>query len=265
MLVHVKRFCYDNDVRLLFAVEGGSRARGVADKNSDCDVRFVYGHPPVRYVGLGVPKEAAHWFEGEIDLVGWDVRKFMQLVRKGNVTALNWTSSHLVYWGRREQLELRDFALAHFDKNAYCAHQLGVVSKYWHKYIRTGKSTPKRHWIAGVAILSAIVARRLGTPAPLWYPDLLDTAIRLDVPVPTTTLLALRQGRYPYSLSYLESYEGWLKEALEEESGLRGRAIRQPVEPYNRMLLDMLMRLYPMDTAWRLVPSTQRASVTPGT
>ncbi len=42
----------DEDVRIVFAVESGSRAWGFASPDSDFDVRFIYVHPTDLYLAV---------------------------------------------------------------------------------------------------------------------------------------------------------------------------------------------------------------------
>ena len=68
----------EHDVRVLFAVESGSRAWGFPSPNSDYDVRFIYAHPREWYLSLDL-EERSDVIECEIvddmDLSGWDIRK----------------------------------------------------------------------------------------------------------------------------------------------------------------------------------------------
>jgi predicted nucleotidyltransferase len=47
----------ENDVRILFACESGSRAWGFPSTDSDYDVRFVYARPYDSYLSLKTPKD----------------------------------------------------------------------------------------------------------------------------------------------------------------------------------------------------------------
>ena len=71
-----------HDVRVLFAVESGSRAWGFPSPNSDYDVRFIYAHPREWYLSLDL-EQRRDVIECEIvddiDLSGWDIRKALKL------------------------------------------------------------------------------------------------------------------------------------------------------------------------------------------
>lgn len=63
-------------VRLLMAVESGSRAWGFPSPDSDYDVRFIYVRPRDWYLSLVPGRDVIeHAIVDEIDLNGWDVRK----------------------------------------------------------------------------------------------------------------------------------------------------------------------------------------------
>lgn len=77
----------ERDVRILFAVESGSRAWGFASPDSDYDVRFVYAHKPSWYLSIDLEKRRdviEYPITDEIDLTGWDVRKALWLYAKSN-------------------------------------------------------------------------------------------------------------------------------------------------------------------------------------
>lgn len=52
IISELKRIEYEEQVKILFAVESGSRAWGFPSKDSDYDVRFVYIHPTEWYLSV---------------------------------------------------------------------------------------------------------------------------------------------------------------------------------------------------------------------
>ena len=88
----------DEGVRLILAVESGSRAWGFPSPDSDYDVRFIYVRQLESYLTL---KERRDVIErpivDEIDLSGWDLKKALNLLLKSNAVVSEWLESPVVY------------------------------------------------------------------------------------------------------------------------------------------------------------------------
>jgi len=85
-------------VRIVFAIESGSRAWGFPSPDSDYDCRFVYVRPRSDYLGLFPPRDVIEFpIVGEIDVGGWDLRKALLLALKGNAVLVEWVTSPIVY------------------------------------------------------------------------------------------------------------------------------------------------------------------------
>jgi predicted nucleotidyltransferase len=93
-----------HQVKILMAVESGSRAWGFPSKDSDYDVRFIYAHREDEYLTV---KEVRNVIETPIlhdnilgtplDLNGWDIRKTLQLSLKSNPVLVEWLTSPIKY------------------------------------------------------------------------------------------------------------------------------------------------------------------------
>lgn len=113
----------EHDIRILFAVESGSRAWGHPSPDSDYDVRFVYHRRLDSYLTVGRRRDVLELgVRGDLDLAGWDIDKALRLLIGGNPALLEWLVSPFVYvTGRhREPIE----ALADL-----CPHRR---AGYWH-------------------------------------------------------------------------------------------------------------------------------------
>ena len=85
-------------MRILFAIESGSRAWGFPSPDSDYDCRFVYVRPIDDHLKLTADRDVIEFpIEGEIDTGGWDLRKALLLALKGNAVIAEWADSPLCY------------------------------------------------------------------------------------------------------------------------------------------------------------------------
>ncbi len=92
-------------VSILYACESGSRAWGFPSADSDYDIRFIYLHPRDWYLSIHAHRDVIDpAIEGLIDMGGWDLRKSLRLLQKGNASLVEWLNSPIVY--------LRDPAIA---------------------------------------------------------------------------------------------------------------------------------------------------------
>ena len=82
----LKKLERKNKIKILFAVESGSREWGFASKDSDYDVRAVHFSPTERYLGLEKVPEQFELIKKNIDIVSWDIKKFASLFLKSNPT-----------------------------------------------------------------------------------------------------------------------------------------------------------------------------------
>ena len=88
----------DFGVRILFAIESGSRAWGFPSPDSDYDVRFVYVHPMDRYLRLTPGRDVIELpIKDDLDIGGWDLRKALNLLLKPSPVMLEWLSSPIWY------------------------------------------------------------------------------------------------------------------------------------------------------------------------
>jgi len=105
----------ENNVRILFACDAGSRAMMLHDQSekdsSDYDVRFVYVHPMNWYlrvvdeVELEIRKKVMIRLssddhqETEMDFVGFELRKTLTYTKKSNPTLMEWfVQSSVIYY-----------------------------------------------------------------------------------------------------------------------------------------------------------------------
>ncbi|PWV64889.1 nucleotidyltransferase domain-containing protein [Plasticicumulans acidivorans] len=85
-------------VRILFACESGSRGWGFASTDSDYDVRFVYVQPPAWYLRIEPGRDVIEEpISALLDINGWELRKALRLLARGNTTLGEWLDSPVHY------------------------------------------------------------------------------------------------------------------------------------------------------------------------
>ena len=88
-----------HDCRILAAVDGGSRAWGVASPDSGYDVRAVYVRAADWYLRLdeNPPEDWSATFPDALGVVAWDMRKAFRGILQGDPAFLEWLGSPVVY------------------------------------------------------------------------------------------------------------------------------------------------------------------------
>lgn len=76
ILKELEKIEKENQVKILMAVESGSRAWGIASQDSDYDVRFLYVRPEEAYLRLCPERDVIEWkLDDTLDISGWDLKK----------------------------------------------------------------------------------------------------------------------------------------------------------------------------------------------
>jgi predicted nucleotidyltransferase len=92
----------EQDVKILFACESGSRAWGFESSDSDYDVRFFYVRRLAWHLSLELSRdERRDVIERPIvdayDVNGWELTKALVALRKGSASVSEWLRSPIVY------------------------------------------------------------------------------------------------------------------------------------------------------------------------
>jgi predicted nucleotidyltransferase len=122
----------EKGVKVLFAVESGSRAWGFASPDSDYDIRFIYKHKADYYLSLWEKPDVIEFMtEDDLDGSGWDLRKAVKLLAKSNAPLLEWLYSPVVYYANEEFANtMRELANDCFSPIATLHHYLGTTKNF---------------------------------------------------------------------------------------------------------------------------------------
>lgn len=132
ILDKLKQIEKEKGVKVLFAVESGSRAWGFASPDSDYDIRFIYKHEADYYLSLWEKPDVIEFMtEDDLDGSGWDLRKAVKLLAKSNAPLLEWLYSPVVYYENEEFANaMRELAKDCFSPIATLHHYLGTTKNF---------------------------------------------------------------------------------------------------------------------------------------
>ena len=168
------------DVKVLLAVESGSRAWGFASKDSDYDVRFVYVHKKDWYLTLIEGRDVIEEMDpdGVMDFAGWDIKKALLLMGKGNCAFAEWLNSPIIYYKDEEFFKsvncLKD---DYFRKVSAVNHYYHMATNHDKRYLEKRGCELKRFMYHLRGLLAAKYAALYGTYPPVLFGDLVDKMV----------------------------------------------------------------------------------------
>ena len=178
-------------VRVLLAVESGSRAWGFASPDSDFDVRFVYQEPIDRmlrlFPGRDVIEEMTPYHPDgtgvPIDLVGWSLPKTLRLGAASNPQLCEWARGTVTYLADPDFMRDLRFLTAQASPRVLAHHYRGLAKKTVLDYL-SGPDEPvgKKYLYAVRSVLAA--SWMLDHPAPGSAPPVRFDQLRAETRVP---------------------------------------------------------------------------------
>ena len=168
-----------NNVRILHAVESGSRAWGFASPDSDYDVRFIYVALSARhYLQLEDKKDFINWELNEVlDINGWDLDKTLKLFHKSNATLFEWANSPVIYRTTDEWQKIYAKAKQYFSKKAAMYHYYGTAKSNYHKYLTSDYVNYKKYFYVIRPLLACQWVEEKSCPPPVLFEELKEFMI----------------------------------------------------------------------------------------
>ena len=171
-------------VKVLFAVESGSRAWGFPSTDSDYDVRFVYIHQPDWYLaidpqGIGVKRDVIEMpINDMLDISGWEITKALRLFRKSNPPFLEWMYSEIQYYEAYSFKEkLKGVEDEIFFPNASLYHYLNMAKSNYRTHLSKEQVKIKKYFYALRPVLAAAWIKERQTIPPIDFYDLMEALV----------------------------------------------------------------------------------------
>ena len=145
------------NIKIIFAIENGSRVWKMESQDSDYDVRFVFKRQPKEYLKINPSLDVINIAfdksgnkcdvcESLIDMSGFDIVKFARLLSKSNPTAIEWLMSDVVYYKKQNTI-FRKFAKNNFSPSALYYHYKSMSKNNYEKYIKSNKCVTLKKYL----------------------------------------------------------------------------------------------------------------------
>ncbi|MGK9234036.1 nucleotidyltransferase domain-containing protein [Inquilinus limosus] len=219
-------------VRILMAIESGSRAWRFASRDSDYDVRFIYRRPIDDYLSVETRRDVIELpVDGTLDVNGWDLRKALGLIAKSNAVVIEWLTSPVVY--RRDDdatALLLGLAKAHTHLPALAYHYDRSARRAWCPGDDGNPIKLKSYFYALRPALALNWMRRKGTPPPMDLPSLMSGSPLPDNLRDAVSMLLRRKAEATESetVARVPALEAYLTTALAETAPRPGIWDRAP-------------------------------------
>lgn len=181
------------NVRIIYCVEAGSRAWGIASPDSDFDVRFIYVRPKEYYLRLDETRDVIEWqLDDVLDINGWDLKKALVLLHKSNPTIFEWMNSPIIYKTTPEWEMLFGMMCNYFQPKAILYHYLSIAKSNYRQYLQGETVRLKKYFYALRPILACKWVLDRNSPPPIEFSTLAEAYLNEQVASVVYNLLHLK-------------------------------------------------------------------------
>lgn len=170
------------NVRIIHAVESGSRAWGFASPDSDYDVRFIYVRDISYYLKLEKARDVIEWqLDETLDINGWDLQKALRLLHTSNPTLFEWNSSPIVYKTTDDWNKIRAQINAYFSTKSGLYHYLSTANHNYREFLKGETVKLKKYFYVIRPLLACKWILDKKCPPPMLFTELAESELEPDM------------------------------------------------------------------------------------
>lgn len=236
-----------HNIRILLAVESGSRAWGFESPDSDYDIRFIYIRPMSEYLKLKPNRDVIEKpMNNLLDINGWDLNKTLQLIYKSNPTLFEWFSSPILYKDSDVANDIRMILNQYFNKKHCLYHYLSMASGNYRHYLKSERVRAKKYFYTLRPILACRWILNKGTPPPIRFQELARAELPNNLSEEVEMLLNLKMtSQETKEIDRIDKIHYFLETSIEEISRIAAGLPNSPSsgwEELDRIFLKELER-----------------------
>ena len=180
-------------VKIIHAVESGSRAWGFASPDSDYDVRFIYIRPRNEYLRLEKRRDVIEYMLDDVyDINGWDLQKALRLLHKSNPTLFEWCNSPIVYQTTPFYNELKEQINTYFSRRSGLRHYLQTAKGNYREYLQGEQVKLKKYFYVLRPLLACRWILEYNCPPPMLFSELVEAELPEKLAEPVKELLRIK-------------------------------------------------------------------------
>jgi predicted nucleotidyltransferase len=170
----------EENFKILYACESGSRAWRFPSSDSDYDVRYIYIRRPEFYLSIDEGRDVVECdIIDDIDLRGWDLKKALKLFRKSNPPLLEWLQSPIVYMKQYTVSDqLRALLPIYYSPISCMHHYTNMAEGNLRDYIRNDKVWLKKYFYVLRPVLACNWIENDFGPVPTEFDKLVEAIIK---------------------------------------------------------------------------------------
>ena len=241
----LKKIEKTENIKIIHAIESGSRAWGFPSPDSDYDVRFIYIRPKEFYLKLEKTRDVIEWqLDETLDINGWDIKKALTLIHSSNASLYEWINSPIVYSSTVETELLRPVMEEYFSIKSVASHYQAMAKK---NYIEnfTGETVRlKKYFYVLRPILACRWILDKGTPPPMRFEELMDSQLPDYLKETVKSLLDLKMNSPEVKeIPRIDMLNEYLDESIDEVKALveqYPREVAKDWDEINRLFLRAL-------------------------
>lgn len=181
------------NVKILHAVESGSRAWGFASPDSDYDVRFIYVREKEFYLRLDKTRDVIEWqLDDVLDINGWDIVKALRLAHNSNPTIFEWSLSPIVYRTSDEWKTVVETINRYFRSKSGLYHYLSTAKNHYSEFLKGDTLKLKKYFYTLRPLLAAKWIIDKNTPPPMSFTMLMQEYLDGEIKTAVEKLISIK-------------------------------------------------------------------------
>lgn len=194
ILRELKKIEEQENVKIIMAIESGSRAWGFASPDSDYDVRFIYVRKEEHYLKLEKTRDVIEWkLDDVLDINGWDIKKALQLLHNSNPTVFEWCASPIIYWETEEFAWLKNILPQYFSVKKSLYHYWHTSETHYKTHLLNDEVNIKKYFYALRPLLAAKCILDKRSVPPMLFEELVEEELKMELVPEVNKLLDLKK------------------------------------------------------------------------